>query len=128
MNTKESTVILVIDDDPAVRAVTVIVLGSFGFKNILQADSGEEGIEMISDHFPDLVITDRTMPGMQGEEVIAWVVREHKPRFPKIKIIALSGDREEEVKPVVMAAGGDGFLHKPFNPQDLRSMVEGLLA
>lgn len=128
MKTKEIAVVLVIDDNDSVRMMTVTALEWLGFKKILEASDGLSGVKMIRFHNPDLVITDLDMPGMRGEEVIELVAREHKPAFPGIKIIAMSGNGLEETKLNVRAAGADAFLEKPFGLKDLEKTAEALLA
>jgi len=123
----KTKLILVIDDESAVRSIIVAVLRRCGWTNVLEAANGREGIEMIKEHNPDLVITDLTMPGMRGEEVLRWISREHKPAFPAIKTIALSGDGLQ-VESVVKAAGCDVFLDKPFQIDQLKMAVDALLA
>ena len=120
--------ILLIDDEQWVRETIAMFLEFYGYSNIVQASDGQEGIRMIWQHKPDLVITDLTMPGIRGEEVIRWISCEHKPAHPEIRVVALSADPEGTAEPAVRAAGADAFLSKPFQNDELKEAVEGLLA
>lgn len=119
--------ILIIDDEPTVREVLTLLLKSWGYQTVIQAADGQEGIELVSQRRPDLVITDLTMPRMRGEQVLEWISRKHKPLYPAIRTIALSGDGAQ-AEAVVRAAGCDDFIHKPFGIDHLRATVEALLA
>lgn len=120
--------ILVIGEMGDARTMIVAVLEGNGYLNILQADSGEEGIKMVGTHRPDLVvITGLKLSGMRGEQVVRWFFL-NKSNFPGIRIIAMSGDHREVVEPVAMAAGAHAFLAKPCTPQELMGTVEALLA
>ena len=122
------TKILIIDDEKAMRLMTITVLNHYGYTNVLEAASGEVGIEIIQKEHPDFVMTDLTMPGgMRGEQVLQWVVREYKPGHPNIKLMAYSGDGQKTTESVARAAGADSFLAKPFRPQTLMAAVESLL-
>lgn len=123
-----TNVILVIDDDKVVRNTLILVLARMGFMKILPAGDGKEGIGLIEAYNPNLVFADYEMPRMGGKEVIDWIRLNDRPAFPKIKIIAMSGsDHREEVESIVMAAGADDFLPKPFDLAKLRDMVQTLL-
>lgn len=122
------TKILVIDDEAAMRIMTVAVLNFYGYLNVLEADSGAAGIEIIKQHHPDLVVTDLNMPEMRGEAVLRWIVREYKPQHPAVKLMAYSGDGQETTESVAGAAGADAFLAKPFLPQVLKAAIEAVLA
>ncbi len=77
--------ILVIDDDPAIRATIEQILQSAGHAVISAAD-GREGVEIFAANMADLIITDLYMPNQEGVETI----RELRARFPKVVIIAMS--------------------------------------
>ena len=125
MKTKK---ILVIDDEEAVRMATVMVLEHFGFSNIIQAASGEEGISMIQEHGADLVITDMKMPpGIGGEAVANWVKCDYQPAHPEIRILAVASDYDGSVEQAALSAGADAFLSKPYHIEELNKLVEDLL-
>jgi CheY-like chemotaxis protein len=124
---KKTEKILVIDDEPLIRGMIVAILRFYGWTDILEAENGQEGVEMIKKHGPELVITDLTMPKMRGEEVLRWIEREHRPFHP-IKTLAVSGDGlSPETESVVRAAGANSVLCKPFLANELKSAVEALL-
>ncbi|MDD4429663.1 MAG: response regulator, partial [Paludibacter sp.] len=66
--------ILVIDDDKLVRKVFKLTLSKEGY-DVLEAEDGRQGLQLIKTENPDLVLTDFLMPGINGLEVIAEITR-----------------------------------------------------
>ena len=124
----KNSLILLIDDDNNTRQATALILNYIGYPNVIQATGGREGVKMIINHHPDLVITDLRMPEMPGEQVIHWITQEYRPAYPYVKVIAYSGDDREAVEPVVKAAGSDAFISKPIDLAAFRQVVDALLA
>jgi len=111
--------ILVIDDDPDIRAMLEQILKSAGHEVILAAD-GREGMERHRSSPADLVITDLYMPNQEGLETI----HEFRTRFPEVAIIAMSG-RAAAVTMLSVAQkfGAVAVLHKPFAADELIAAV-----
>lgn len=116
--------ILIIEDNPTNLQLMSYLLRAFGH-TILAATRGEDGLEMVRRETPDLVICDVQLPGIDGLEVSrrlgqhpAW---RHIPRVA-VTAMAMVGDRDK-----VMAAGFDGYLAKPIEPQTFVQEVERYL-
>ena len=111
--------ILVIDDDPELRAMLEQTLKTAGYEVVLAAD-GREGVVRQGTSPADLVITDIYMPHQDGLETI----REFRRRFPKVSIIAMSG-RALAVTMLSIAEdlGAVAVLHKPFAAEELIAAV-----
>lgn len=102
--------ILIIDDDPAVREVIALLLISRGFEPILAGDS-HEGLNIIQERSPDLVITDLSMPGrLSGLDLIVAIRAD--PELHNLPIIAMSGSGAEDAK-TALRAGADREIRKP---------------
>ena len=107
--------ILVIDDDPDMRAFLEEVLKPAGYEVILAAD-GREGVEQHSTSPADLVITDIYMPKQGGLETI----REFRMRFPEVSVIAMSGKAlAVTMLSIAQDFGAVAVLHKPFTADEL---------
>lgn len=117
--------ILVIDDNEMFRLMVITFLRKIGDYQLLEARDGKEGLEVFRKENPQLIITDlklsKRLSKMPGEEVIRIIKR----AWPKMKIIAMSGDHEREG--VAKAAGCDEFLKKPFELLQFKEAVELLL-
>jgi DNA-binding NtrC family response regulator len=115
--------ILVIDDEPDMRAILEKILKSAGHEVILATD-GREGVEKYCTSPADLVITDLFMPNQEGLETIGELRR----RFPEVAIIAMSGKTAAlTMLSIAQKFGAIGMLHKPFAADELIAAVEKAL-
>jgi DNA-binding response OmpR family regulator len=115
--------ILVIDDDPDIRAFLEEILKPAGHEVILAAD-GREGMERYRTSPADLVITDLYMPNQEGLETI----RELRTCFPEVAIIAMSGRTAAlTMLSVAQKFGAVEVLRKPFSADELIAAVEEAL-
>ncbi len=113
--------ILVIDDDPDMRALLEQTLKSAGHEVAL-AEDGRQGVDQYRANQADLVITDIYMPGQEGLETIIELRR----RFPEVTIIAVSG-RATAMLSVAQKLGAVEVLQKPFGTGELLVAVEKAL-
>jgi two-component system cell cycle response regulator DivK len=116
--------ILLIEDNEQNRYLVTFLLEMNGHE-VLAAPDGPAGIELAIEERPELVLLDIQLPGMDGYAV-ARVLRE-SPSLTGTPIVAvtsyaMSGDREK-----ALAAGCDGYLEKPINPETFVSQVEDYL-
>ncbi len=116
--------ILLVEDEGMVRAVAERALSRKGYQ-VLTAAHGEEALEILEnrDAGVDLLISDVVMPTMDGPTL----VRHARERFPKLRIIFMSGYAEEQLRKSIDVRGA-GFLPKPFSVQELAEAVRAALA
>ncbi len=117
-----SFVILVADNDVLIRNLVTLLMQLDGYA-VLSAADGQEGLEL-SHQFPgmiDLLITDMHMPGMNGSELYACLLRNR----PGIKVLMMSG---EDMVEIATQNANLPFLPKPFDGQLLRARVRALLS
>jgi two-component system cell cycle response regulator len=116
--------ILVIEDNHANLELMVYLLKAFGYTP-LTATQGDVGLDIARRDKPDLIICDIQMPGMDGYAV-AKLLKEnqHLASVPLVAVTAYAmvGDREK-----VLAAGFDGYLSKPIDPQTFVATVESFI-
>src|SRR2546427_9901488 len=111
--------ILVIDDDPVLRAMIEQTLNSVGHEVVLAAD-GREGVAQYRTRPADVVITDIYMPNQGGLETII----ELRHRFPGVAIIALSGTAAARTMlSIAQKFGAVALLQKPFGIGEWLSAV-----
>ena len=109
--------ILVVDDEPQITRVLRTSLSSQGY-DIRVANDGETALEIMKDWTPDLVITDLSMPNMDGLELC------RRLRLSmKMPIIVLSVKGEERTKVQALDAGADDYVTKPFGIEELLARV-----
>lgn len=121
-----SAEILVVEDDPQVRAMLRQVLEVAGF-GVREASDGKDAMKRWQERPSDLVITDLLMPEMDGLEVISQL----RKLSPATKIIAITGGgptkRLNFLQPAKLL-GASRTLHKPFERAELLQHVRDLLA
>ena len=120
----EGGVILLVEDDAAVRALARRVLNRAGY-DVLDASDGREALRLAEQYSTtiDLVLSDVVMPELGGVE-LADHLRE---RYPGLKVVLTSGYSEAEVSGAVRRRGS-AFLVKPFTPESLLRVVAETLA
>src|SRR5262245_51235193 len=117
----ERSRILVVDDETQITRVLKTTLSSQGYEVKTAAD-GESGLNATLDWHPDLVITDLSMPEMDGVE-LCRAVRERS----QVPIIVLSVSGEEKVKVEALDAGADDYVTKPYSVNELLARVRANL-
>jgi two-component system KDP operon response regulator KdpE len=113
--------ILVVDDEPQITRVLRTSLSSHGY-DLRVANDGETALEIMKDWVPDLIITDLSMPNMDGLELC----RRLRPST-QVPIIVLSVRGEERTKVQALDAGADDYVTKPFGIEELLARVRANL-
>ena len=116
--------ILVVDDDPGIRALCTAVLGSEGYE-VTEAADGRDGFEHVVSDDPDLVLLDIKMPVLDGFELASALRTD--PRTRDVPFVFVSGEPEPEVEGHAFSVGALGFFAKPFEPAALAELVRRLL-
>ena len=115
-----SQVILVVEDEPAIREGIRILLGGEGYI-VLEAASGEDALMQMNDAV-DLVILDIMLPGISGIKVC-----EELRKISTVPILFLTAKSQESDKTIGLMAGGDDYLSKPFSYAELIARVKAQL-
>lgn len=113
--------ILVVDDEPHIVAVIVSYLENGGYQ-VFEAFDGKEGMKVFEKVHPDLIILDRMMPEMSGEEVCRKL-----RKISRIPVIMLTAKTAEDDIVEGLKLGADDYVSKPFSPKELLARVEALL-
>ncbi len=116
--------ILLIEDDADTRAALTLLLEHHGFA-VRTADSGSTGLEAARLRTPDLVITDLSMPGLNGLEMLTQLRR--VPAFADVPVMVLSAQRDMGNRVAGFELGADDFLTKPVQVDDLLARIRRLL-
>ena len=114
--------VLFVDDEPAIRFTTSLLLKSAGYEVVL-AEDGEKAIEAMRGQLPDVVISDLRMPGMSGFDLLARV----RKKFPTVRLIAISAHYNDTTVPKDLPA--DAFFEKgSYSVSELIGKLNDLLA
>ncbi|MHB8510574.1 MAG: response regulator transcription factor [Actinomycetota bacterium] len=119
-----SAKILVVDDDPAVRMLTCVALESAGF-DVVPAADGPQALSAWSAQPADLVVLDKSMPGMTGTEV-AQALRQNA-NAASVPIVMLSAMTSDQDQWDGWRAGIDMYVTKPYECEELIAHVKRLL-
>ena len=113
--------ILIVDDDPPTVKWTSFLLRDEGYE-VITADNGRSGLELVERELPDLVILDVMMPQIDGLEVCRRI-----RQTMDVPIIMLSAKGETADKVTGLKVGADDYLAKPFEPAELLARVKAVL-
>ncbi len=116
--------ILIVDDDLGIRLSVSDYLEMAGY-SVVMSENGQNALAMVSQHQPHLIVTDVTMPQMDGYELIRQVRRQ--PAFRLLPVIFLTAriNTDERIKGYQL--GCDAYLPKPFELNELAAVVRNLL-
>ncbi len=115
--------ILIVDDSATDRRLARGLLRGQGPWELYEAADGEEALERIEDHVPDLILTDLQMPDMDGLELVS-VVRE---RYPLIPVVLMTSKGSEEIAVRALHEGAASYVSKKRLSQDLVEAVKRVL-
>jgi two-component system alkaline phosphatase synthesis response regulator PhoP len=116
--------ILIADDEPSIVAAVEFLLQRHGYE-VHVARNGEEALELVEAHRPDLVLLDVMMPLKSGYEVCMRIREREDWRHIKIIMLSAKGRDVEVTKGLSM--GADIYVTKPFSTRELVSKIKGLL-
>jgi two-component system chemotaxis response regulator CheY len=120
--------ILVVEDSFSMRAFVRSALetgGELGEVDVVEASGGFDALRLLPRGPYDLVITDINMPDINGLELIQFIrTNEHHRTTPILLISTQSSERD---RARALSLGADGYVAKPFTPEDLRSRVKAQL-
>ena len=117
-------VVLIADCHSDSRSVYSTILQYSGFV-VVEARNGAEALEMVSKHRPDAVITELTLPVIDGREVLRRL-KQH-PLTGHIPVLVVTTDPRSEVRRQVMEANCDRFVLKPCAPSELLEALRRVL-
>ena len=116
--------ILAVDDSPSMRQMVSFTLKNAGF-NVVEAVDGQDAYEKSTQRDYNLVLTDQNMPRMDGLALIKQL--RELPTYAKTPILMLTTESSDEMKAKGRAAGANGWLVKPFDPQRLIEVVKKVI-
>ena len=120
----DTSTVLIVDDDPRLREYVRVNLEMEGY-SVREAGSAEEGLRVLEESTPDLVLLDVMMPGVDGWEMLRRVQERHG--VGAIPVIMFSGKIDESAAAEAASRGAQGFIGKPFDPHELIEQTKQLL-
>jgi two-component system phosphate regulon response regulator PhoB len=116
--------IVVIEDEEDIRELIRYNLDKEGFR-VLAANSGEEGLELVMNSMPDLIVLDLMLPGIDGLQVCRQLKAEPKTKNIPIMMVTARGEEPDVVSGLEL--GAEDYVSKPFSPKVLVARVKTVL-
>lgn len=116
--------VMVVDDDLDILSILTFTFESRGYR-VRKATSGEEALQVVRKFTPDVFVLDVTLPGIDGMELCRELRAQARTRH--VPVLFLTGRDQPEMVVQGFEAGGDDYVVKPFNMQELLARVENLL-
>ncbi len=123
--TESAKTILIADDEEDLRLLVQVTLENPSYV-ILTAEDGCKAVDAIHEHYPDLLILDWMMPGLNGWEVVTKL--RQNPATANIPIVMLTAQDGRESREQMASLQIKGYLVKPFSPLELIHTVREILA
>lgn len=127
MEADKSMQVLCVEDNPNLRKVLVNIIRKIGYTSVIEAEDGVQAWEKIEEGGIGLVLTDWSMPRMNGLELL-MKIRRGKPKIAKTPILMITA---ADTKKAIMDAateGVDGYIIKPFSVSTIAEKIEEALA
>ncbi|NEO83293.1 MAG: response regulator [Spirulina sp. SIO3F2] len=117
--------VLVIDDEADIREITQLSLAVTTDWDVRTAASGQEGLDMVRDRQPDLVLLDLMMPDMDGQATCAHL--KENPQTQAVPVIFLTAKVQVKDQLELAQAGVEAIFTKPFDPTTLGAEISEVL-
>jgi DNA-binding response OmpR family regulator len=118
--------ILICDDEMPLRELIKAALGDT-YRYVEAADA-QEAEEVLGEEQPDAIVLDVMLPGKSGIDFLTELRHASTPSPSDLPVVVVSAWQSADDEQAAMSAGADAFIGKPFDPEDLASLVEGLIA
>ena len=122
--TSQGQRILVVEDEPDIAALIGYQLTRAGFR-VETTMNGIEALRTVARDIPDLIVLDRMLPGISGDEVLSRL--KDDPETQGVPVLVLTAKKERQERIAGLELGADDYLTKPFSPRELVLRVQAIL-
>ena len=119
-----SAIILVVEDEPAIRELVALNLQQAGHRAVL-ADSAERALALVREALPDMILLDWMLPGMSGVELARRLKADKRTRDVPIIMLTARGDEQDKI--TGLETGADDYITKPFSPREMNARIKAVL-
>jgi two-component system chemotaxis response regulator CheY len=119
--------VLIVDDSPVMRKFIrrVAEVSGLDLQEVREASNGREALELLAQRAANLILTDINMPVMDGGALVRSLKAD--PELRRIPVIVVTTDATSHRMRELLEAGADGYVTKPFGPEQLEAALAGLL-
>lgn len=118
--------VLVVDDSFTARNHIKRVLSNMGIQRLEEAKNGKEAVEILGEHFFDLIVTDYNMPEMDGKQLVEYI--RSQSNQTTIPVLMVSSESDDSRLAAVQQAGVSAICDKPFETETVRDLLQKMLA
>ena len=119
-----SAMILVVEDEPAIRELVVLNLQQAGHRPVV-AGSAEQALALVRESLPDMILLDWMLPGMSGVELARRLKADGSTRDVPIIMLTARGDEQDKI--TGLETGADDYITKPFSPREMNARIKAVL-
>ncbi|MBE5942252.1 MAG: response regulator [Lachnospiraceae bacterium] len=116
--------ILIVDDSRTSRKILKGILENAGYEVVGEATNGQEGYERYVELMPDIVTMDITMPVLDGIEALKKI----KNEYPEAKVVMVTAAGQKTKMVEAVQNGANEFVSKPFEPEQLKMIIDKVMA
>lgn len=116
--------VLIVDDSRTSRKILKGILENAGYEVVGEATNGQEGYERYVELMPDIVTMDITMPVLDGIEALKKI----KNEYPEAKVVMVTAAGQKTKMVEAVQNGANEFVSKPFEPEQLKMIIDKVMA
>jgi two-component system chemotaxis response regulator CheY len=116
---------MVVEDSSAMRGLIASIVAQLEGCEVIEAPTGFEALRMLPRQSVDLILTDINMPDINGLELLSFVRK--NANFSKTPVLVVTSEGSDRDREKALALGANGYLVKPFQPEELLTLVKELL-
>ena len=116
--------ILIVDDETSFLDILQIILQRAGYKTVVTTN-GKEGLNLVYEHHPSLVVLDDMLPGISGGDICMTL--KNDPSVSHIPVILYSAGPRVREREFIRQIGANAAMSKPFKPKEVLQMVSDFL-
>jgi two-component system chemotaxis response regulator CheY len=119
--------VLIVDDSAAIRKILhrVLVQAELELGSVVEANDGQEALNLLSTNSVGLILSDINMPNMDGIEMLSKI--KANPAWKDLPIIMITTEGSQEKVMQALQLGASGYVRKPFTPDQIREKLVGLV-
>lgn len=125
METRQTLTVVYIEDDPEMINLVTLILSRRGFL-VKGAHGGREGLDLVNNEIPDLILLDLMMPDLDGWDLYQQLKANAKTRDIPVIVITAKSQPIDRVLGLHIAKVDD-YISKPFHPEDLLNSIEKVI-
>ncbi|MFW6457648.1 MAG: response regulator [Planctomycetota bacterium] len=113
--------VLIVDDSRSMRRLITMALKHIGETDIMEAEDGVQAVHKLQEGIPDLILLDWNMPNMSGIQFLKRIKGHDKLKH--IPVVMVTSEGKSSVIQEALDAGAEGYVVKPFKPQELAQRI-----